>query len=182
MENTHNHDLEVITFPIDFIDFNLQQVVMNSPLKLKHLVINSQLINIVLKLRLTFHFNLMKIFVLMMMMIDNDNDDEEVPWEWKEQSPNAYQYQFGNVYEAKWCIKFLYASMRERTYYLSSYDCYGEFRSLFCMSLVKIDDLVSLYVENGWVQQTKHCKSEEEMMTRLGLHVMGVLKVLGHNS
>ena len=86
------------------------------------------------------------------------------------------------MYEANWYVKFLHASMREQACYLSLHDCYGEFRSIFQMPLVEIDDLVSLYVENGWVRQTKHCKSEEEMMIRLELHFMGVLKVLGHNA
>jgi hypothetical protein len=50
------------------------------------------------------------------------------------------------------------------------------------MPLKKIHDLVSLFLENGWVCQTKHCKSEDEMMTKLELHILGVLKVLGHNA
>jgi hypothetical protein len=50
------------------------------------------------------------------------------------------------------------------------------------MPLKKNDDLVLLYIQNGWVCQTKHCKSDEEMIIRLELRIMGVLKVLGHNA
>ena len=50
------------------------------------------------------------------------------------------------------------------------------------MPLKKIDDLVSLHIENDWVCQTKHCKSEEEMFIKLELGILGVLKVLRHNA
>ena len=79
-------------------------------------------------------------------------------------------------------MKFLHTSVRERTYYLSSRDRYGEFRSLFRMPLKKIDDIVSLFFENEWVHQTKHCNSYEEMKIKLELRILGVLKVLGHNA
>ena len=48
------------------------------------------------------------------------------------------------------------------------------------MPLHKIDDLVTRFVENGWVRVTKHCKNDEEMTVRLELRILGVLKVLGH--
>jgi len=86
------------------------------------------------------------------------------------------------VFEANWYVKFLHSSVREKTYYLSSRDGYGEFRALFRMPLEKIDDLVSLCVENNWIHQTKHCRSNEEMVLRLELHILGILKVLGHNA
>ena len=111
-----------------------------------------------------------------------DNDEEERHHEWKERSPNAYDYEFGDVYAVNWYLKFLHPSVREWMYYLSSHDWYGEFQSLFRMPLKKIDDLVSLYIESNWVRQTKHCKSEEEMFIKLELRILGVLKVLGHNA
>ncbi len=111
-----------------------------------------------------------------------DCEEELRPRERKQRSPNAYDYEFGNVYQANWYIKFLHPSVREQTYYLSSRDRFGEFRSLFRMPLKKIDDLVSLYVQNGWVRRTKHCKSDEEMIISLELRILGALKVLGHNA
>jgi hypothetical protein len=50
------------------------------------------------------------------------------------------------------------------------------------MPLDKIDDLVSRFMQNGWVCQTKHCWSEEEMIIKLELRILGMLKVLGHHS
>ncbi len=49
----------------------------------------------------------------------------------KKRSPNAFEYKFGNVYQANWYTRFLCDSVRENTYYLSQRDRYGEFRSLF---------------------------------------------------
>ncbi len=100
----------------------------------------------------------------------------------KKRSPNAFEYKFGNVYEANWYKRFLCDSVRERTYYLSQRDRYGEFRSLFRMPLTKIDDIVSLFIEKGWVYQTKHCKCEKEMTIKLELRILGALKVIGHNA
>ena len=111
-----------------------------------------------------------------------DCEEELRPRERKQRSPNAYDYEFGNVYQANWYIKFLHPSVREQTYYLSSRDRFGESRSLFHMPLKKIDDLFSLYVQNGWVHCTKHCKSDEEMIISLELRILGALKVLGHNA
>ena len=115
-------------------------------------------------------------------MNGNEADEENVERVRKERARNAYPYEFGNVFEASWYLKFLAPNVRERTYYLSSRNRYGEFRSLFRMPLVKIDELVSIYIENGWVRMTKHCKSEEEMMVKLELRLLAVLKVLGHNA
>ena len=50
------------------------------------------------------------------------------------------------------------------------------------MPLHKIDDILSLFVEKEWVYQTKHCKCEKEMIIRLELRILGVLKVIGHNA
>ena len=93
------------------------------------------------------------------IMDGNKAEDENVQRVRKERAPNAYPYEFGNVFEASWYLKFLAPNVRERTYYLSSRNRYGEFRSLFRMPLQKIEELVSLYIENGWVHMTKHCKT-----------------------
>jgi hypothetical protein len=49
------------------------------------------------------------------------------------------------------------------------------------MPLHKKDNLVSHFMENGWVRQTKHSQNEEEMIIWLELRILGVLKVLGHH-
>ena len=99
----------------------------------------------------------------------------------KVRAPNAFPYYFGDVWKANWYVLFLKDCARERTYFLSSRDRFGEFRCLFRMPLHKIDDLVTRFVENGWVRLTKHCRDEEEMTVRLELRILGVLKVLGHH-
>lgn len=50
------------------------------------------------------------------------------------------------------------------------------------MMLEKVDDLVSLFLNNNWIYQTKHSRSEEEMRIKAELHILAVLKVLSHHS
>ena len=114
---------------------------------------------------------------------DNDEDadksiDDDDDVGRKKRSPNAFEYRFGDVYEASWYRRFLCDAVREKTYYLSQRDRYGEFRSLFCMPLTKIDDIVSLFIEKGWVYQTKHCKCEKEMTIKWSCECWVLLKLL----
>ena len=82
------------------------------------------------------------------------------PKQHKPRSCNAFDYEFGDVYQLNWYKVFLCPTVRERTYFLSSRDRYGEFRSHFCMPLTKVDDLVTLFFDNGWIYQMKHCHSK----------------------
>ncbi|KAL3792489.1 hypothetical protein HJC23_008411, partial [Cyclotella cryptica] len=92
------------------------------------------------------------------------NEQEEAPGrERKVRAPNAFPYHFGDVWKANWYVLFLNNCAGEWTYFLSPRDRLWEFRCLFQMPLHKINDLVTRYVENGWVQLTKHCQNEEEM-------------------
>jgi hypothetical protein len=50
------------------------------------------------------------------------------------------------------------------------------------MPLQKIDYLVSLFIDNEWFYKTKHCKTEEEMIIKLELRILGALKVISHNA
>ena len=50
------------------------------------------------------------------------------------------------------------------------------------MPLTKVDNLVTLFFENGWIYQTKHCYSEEEMRIKAKLMILGIVKVLGHHA
>ena len=97
-------------------------------------------------------------------------------------SVNAYGFAFGDVFESNWYKKFLHPDSRERTYHLSSRDRFGDFRSLFRLTLEKIDDLVTLFISENWVYQTKHCHSEEELFVKTELYILGVMRVLGHHS
>ena len=51
-----------------------------------------------------------------------------------------------------------------------------------CVPLAKVDDLVARFVNNGWIYQSNHCRSEEEMYVKAELLILGVLKVLGHHA
>ncbi|KAL3797257.1 hypothetical protein HJC23_004549 [Cyclotella cryptica] len=113
---------------------------------------------------------------------DEEEFVEDPTKEWKLGASNAYEFRFGNVYEANWYRKFLEPSVHERTYHLSSRDRFGDFRCLFRLPLTKADELVSRFVENGWVYETKHCKSEEEMYVRTELFILGALKVLASHA
>jgi hypothetical protein len=42
-----------------------------------------------------------------------------------------------------------------------------------------VDGLVSHFVNNEWIYQTKYCRLEEEMNVKAELLILGVLKVLG---
>ena len=53
---------------------------------------------------------------------DWENNNEVVEHEWKPCSPNAFDYEFGNVYKANWYKKFLCEFVREKTYFLSARD------------------------------------------------------------
>ena len=121
---------------------------------------------------------------------DNDFDVgtefiEDASMPTKERHPhsaNAFEYSFGNVYQANWSTEFLQPSIRERTYYLSSRDRFGIFRCHFRVPHAKVDDLVSLFVRNGWIYQSKQCLSEKEMYVKAELLILGVMKVLGHHA
>ena len=95
---------------------------------------------------------------------------------------NAYRYKHGNVFEANWYKKFLCAEVRDRTYFLSSRDRFGEFRCLFRVPLSKVDELVSIFLENDWVPKSRWPETDEEIKAKAELLIMSVLNVLGHNN
>jgi len=42
--------------------------------------------------------------------------------------------------------------------------------------------MVSLFIDSEWVYKTTQCKTEEEMIVKLQLQILGALKVIGHNA
>ena len=100
----------------------------------------------------------------------------------KKRAPNLYPYEFGDVFKASWYTKFLHPENREKTYTLSSRDRWGEFRSLFRMPLKKVDEIVDLFLEEGWICPTNRCADEDRLRTKAELLILGVLHVLGHNA
>ncbi len=115
--------------------------------------------------------------------VDSDHEGHRDPRNGRRtRSVDAYGFAFGDVFESNWYKKFLHPDSRERTYHLSSRDRFGDFRSLFRLTLEKIDGLVSLFMDENWVYKTKHCRSEEELFVKTELHIMAVMRVLGHHS
>ena len=113
---------------------------------------------------------------------DELGDDLENLHHRKDRNENEYKYKFGNVFEANWYRQFLCPDARDKTYRLSSRDNQGEFRCLFRMPLSKVDDLVSTFLENGWVPSTRKENDDETFQTRAELLILAALNVLGHHT
>ena len=111
-----------------------------------------------------------------------DEDGDAVCPARKKRSPNLFPYKFGDVFQANWYSKFLAPDVREKTYALSSRDRYGHFRCLFRMPLHKIDELVDIFLEKGWIRKTKHCNDDARLKVKAQLLIMGTLNILGHNN
>lgn len=109
-----------------------------------------------------------------------DNDDE-VPQTRKKRLPNLYPYQLGDVYQSNWYRKYLHEDVRHKTYVLSSRDRFGEFRCHFRMPLFKVDDLVDMFLDKGWIHKTKHCNNDDRLKLKAQLLILGTLNILGHN-
>ena len=84
--------------------------------------------------------------------VDDDFDkDHFVTKERHPHSANAFDYSFGDVYQSKWYKEFLESTVHNFTYYLSSRDHSSEFRCHFHLPLAKVDNPISLFVNNGWI-------------------------------
>lgn len=114
--------------------------------------------------------------------IDLEDVDGDATNERRPREPNQFDYQFGDVFEANWYRKFLHPDVRERTYIESERDRYGQFRSLFRVPLKKVDDLVNLFLEKGWIRYTKHCGNDAQLRVKAQLLILATLNVLGHHS
>ena len=113
---------------------------------------------------------------------DDDADGTGTAGKRKQRAANLYQYEFGDVFESNWYRKFLRPEIRDRTYTLSSRDRFGEFRGIFRVTLEKIDELVRLFLERGWIKQTRHCSDEERLKVKAQLLVMGALNVMAYHT
>ena len=85
--------------------------------------------------------------------LEDGFEDDEFEQGRKKRSPNHYQYQFGDVFQANWYRKYLREDIRERTYEESSRDWYGDFRCHFRMPLAKVDDLVHMFLDKRWIHK-----------------------------
>ena len=109
--------------------------------------------------------------------VSNEETKQQSP-----RSPNAYQYEFGNVFKANWYIKFLHPNVRDRTYHLSTRDRYGSFCGLFRVPLYKVDELVQLFLNKGWIHKTQHCRDDVQLNVKAQLLILATLNILGHHT
>ena len=126
----------------------------------------------------TAHINVPEYF-------DIDCDDANVgneSGERRSRRPNQFDYEFGNVFDANWYRKFLHPDVCERTYIESERDRYGQFRTLFRVPLEKVDGLVHLFLDKGWIRYTKHCVNDDQLHVKAQLLMLATLNVLGHHS
>ena len=100
----------------------------------------------------------------------------------RKRNANLYPLEFGDHCESNWYRKYLSPEVRDRTYVLSSRDRMGEFRCLFRMPLKKVDELVAMFLERGWINKTRKCSNDEQIKLKAELLIMGTLNVLGHNN
>ena len=84
MENTHNHDLEVITFPIDFMCFHLQQFGDEFTTSVEVFGHQVSVDQHCAEVEAEFSRRLDKDICFDDDNDTGDNDNEEVPQEWKE--------------------------------------------------------------------------------------------------
>ena len=98
----------------------------------------------------------------------------------KKRAPNLYPYEFGDVHKANWHRNYLADDVRERTRTLSKRDRYGEFRSHFRVTLDKMEELVELFLSNGWIRRTQHCRDDHTLRVKAELLILSCLKVLSH--
>lgn len=113
---------------------------------------------------------------------DIDFDDANASDNRRPRQSNQFEYKFGDVFDANWYRKFLHPDVRERTYLESERDRYGQFRSLFRMPLKKVDNLVHLFLDKGWIRYTRHCPSDEQLVVKAQLLILAALNVLGTHS
>ena len=120
-------------------------------------------------------------------VLDGDEDDEldsnSNDGGRKTREPNAFPYRFGDVYEANWYRQYLrHGDVRNRTIYLSERDRFGEFRCQFRLPLKKVDELVSRFLDEGWIWKTRRINDDATLRLRAELLILGALSVLAHHT
>lgn len=95
----------------------------------------------------------------------------------RERSPNMFGYEIGDFMKSCYYTKFLHPDVRQRTYIQSRIKD-SQFRSHFRVTLNTIDSLTDLFIERGWVTETKRVKGDE-FYVRTQLLIMSALEHLG---
>ena len=100
----------------------------------------------------------------------------------KQCSPNRL-YRKESVKLSSWYRNFLRPGMtRDLTQELSTFDRFGEFRSLFQMPLSKVKELMDTFISWGYIEVPRSLKFCEEFRERAELLVMSALYHLGNGN
>ena len=93
--------------------------------------------------------------------------------------PNR-MYCIESVKTSCWYHEFLQPGpVRDLTYKLSSPDRFSEFRDFFCMPLMKVDELVDVFIWRGYLRMPKSLSQRAKFHERAELLVMSALHILG---
>jgi hypothetical protein len=88
-------------------------------------------------------------------------------------------YRIESVKTSCWYREFLWPGpVRELTYELSLRDRYSEFRDFFRMPLSKVDELVDIFVQRGYIPTPRSLFRRGEFQERAELLVMAALHIL----
>ena len=94
--------------------------------------------------------------------------EEYVPWfghcrHRRRTSRANRHYRRDSVLSSTWYVNFLRPGItRDLTHELSSSDRFGEFRSLFCMPLSKVEVLTDILVNRGYIREQRSLDFREE--------------------
>ena len=84
---------------------------------------------------------------------------------------------------SSWYRNFLWPGMtRDLTHELSTSDRYGEFRSLFRMPLLKVEELTDIFISRGYIKVPRSHRFRAEFCERSELLVMLALYRLGNGN
>jgi hypothetical protein len=88
-----------------------------------------------------------------------------------------------SVLMSPWYVNFLRPGIsRNLTHELSSSDCFGEFRLLFWMQLLKVEELTDILINRGYIETPRSLKFREEFREQSELFVMSALYRLGNGN
>ena len=114
-------------------------------------------------------------------LFDPEEVEDDQPQR-KQRSPNIFGYIFGDVHSSNWHRKFLADDVREQTRILARRDRFGEFRSHFRVTFEKFEYLVDLFLSNGWIRRTKHCRDDHTLRVKAELLILSCLNILGNST
>jgi hypothetical protein len=98
---------------------------------------------------------------------------------WKKHLPNCLYCKDSVKLSSLYRYSLRLGLTRDLTHQLSSSDHFGEFRSLFRIALSKVEALTDIFINQGYIQEPRLLKFQEEFREPAELFVMSVLYRLG---